>query len=111
VEADGGGHAATGTGGIAVSYPDEYRTTGTNMAMLRAIAQAGGGAVLSSPRQIWSTAAPVVYDEMPLSQQLWLLALLLLPVDIAVRRLVVSRCDLAALRSTIGRMRGPARAA
>jgi uncharacterized membrane protein len=101
VVARGSGHTLTGQGGLDVAYPPEYAVNGTDMRFLHAVARAGGGAVLSDPRRAWSENAPAVYDQEPLTFVLWLLATLLFPVDIAIRRLVVSRRDLRRLRDAI----------
>lgn len=111
VEAHGAGHAAVGAGGIDVPYPDEYRTTGTNLSMLHEIAAAGGGTVLSRSQSVWSDSLPSVTDQRPITGLLWFLALLLLPIDVAVRRLVVSRRDLVALRAALIRLRSRPEAA
>jgi hypothetical protein len=111
VEAHGAGHAAVGAGGIDVPYPDEYRTTGTNLSMLHEIAAAGGGSVLSRSQSVWSDSLPSVTDQRPITGLLWFLALLLLPIDVAVRRLVVSRRDLVALRAALIRLRSRPEAA
>lgn len=101
VIAHGAGHSLTGQGGLDVSYPAEYAQTGTDMHFLQAIARAGGGSVLSAPADAWSDDVPAVYDQEPLALVLWLLAALLFPIDIAIRRLVVTGRDLRRLRDVI----------
>jgi hypothetical protein len=111
VDARGASHAAGGEGGLDVAYPDEYRVGGTNRAILQSIAQAGGGSVFSSPSAAWRDALPAAYQQHSLTPILWLIALLLLPIDIATRRLVLTRRDLEALKEAIARRRAPAEAA
>jgi uncharacterized membrane protein len=90
-------HAAIGQAGLAVSYSAEYRTTGTNMPFLHALAAAGDGSIITQPQAAWLNNLHMVFAQQSLSTILWLLALLLLPIDIGLRRLVVSRRDLAAI--------------
>jgi len=82
-------HAATA--GVAVAYSPELAYSGTDMALLREIATAGGGSVLRSPKEALSVSVPPVN----LSQSLWfifvVLACILLPVDVALRRLNLAR--------------------
>ncbi|HEY8744942.1 MAG TPA: VWA domain-containing protein [Chloroflexota bacterium] len=97
VEGKGAGHGAVGQAGLAVPYSAEYRTSGTNLPFLRTLAAAGGGSIVNSPLAAWQNNLATVLDQSSLTALLWLLALLLLPVDIGVRRLVVDRRDLAAV--------------
>jgi hypothetical protein len=82
-------HAATA--GVAVAYSPELRYMGTDMAFLEELAKAGGGVVLRAPSEALSVAVPPVN----LSQSLWyalvLLACVLLPFDVALRRLNLAR--------------------
>ncbi len=97
VEAHGTGHAEAGQSGLDVPYSAEFRTTGTNRAFLGALARAGGGGLLTSPRAVWSDNLESAYAVRSLTPWLWLLAILLLPVDIGVRRLIISRRDIGAI--------------
>jgi uncharacterized membrane protein len=101
VVATGAGHALTGQGGLDVSYPAEYAAMGTDTQFLQAVAHAGGGSVLRAPGDAWSNDVPAVYDQQSLTLALWLLAALLFPFDIAIRRLVVTGRDLRRLRDAI----------
>ncbi len=91
VEARGAGHVQTGRSGLDVPYSAEYQTTGADMSFLRDLAGAGGGSLISSPAAAWQDNLAAVYDQRSLADPLWLLALLLLPIDIGLRRLVVRR--------------------
>lgn len=110
IQARGAGHGAAGQTGLAVPYSAEFRSTGTNTAFLRALAAAGGGSLITQPGAAWLDNLAGAYAQRSLSTWLWLLALLLLPVDIGVRRLVVSRRDLAGIRAALfaRRVAGPA---
>lgn len=95
VEGKGAGHGAVGQAGLAVPYSAEYRTSGTNVPFLRTLAVAGGGSIVTTPLAAWQNNLSTVFDQSSLTTVLWLLALLLLPIDIGVRRLVVDRRDVA----------------
>ena len=97
VEVSAGGkllHAASA--GVAVAYSPELAYSGTDMALLQEVAKAGGGTVLRSPAQAFSVKVPPVR----LSQSLWFalmaLACVLLPFDVALRRLNLARQAAAA---------------
>jgi uncharacterized membrane protein len=95
------GHGAAGQIGMDVPYSPEYRTTGVNMSFLRSLAAAGGGSLISSPQDAWLGNLPSVLAQYNLSTWLLLLAILLLPVDVGVRRLVVSRRELAGIAAAL----------
>ncbi len=93
-------HAATV--GVALAYSPELRFIGTDLPFLQQIARAGGGTVLTSARQALSEPLPAVNVAQPLFQWLLVLAAVLLPVDVALRRLVLSRRPLPAPGPTSG---------
>lgn len=64
------------------------------MPFIQALASAGGGSVVTKPSSVWQGNLASVSARQSLSIWLWLLALLLLPIDVAVRRLIVGRRDL-----------------
>jgi uncharacterized membrane protein len=101
VEARGAGHGQVGQAGLDVPYSAEFRTSGADTTFLRALAQAGGGSIISSASAAWADNLTSVFDQSSLTWLLWLLALLLLPIDIGARRLVVSRRDLIAIRDAL----------
>jgi hypothetical protein len=82
-------HAATA--GVAVAYSPELRFMGTSSGFLAQIARAGGGAVLFSARQAISEPVPPVDLTQPFWDELLVLAAVLLPLDVALRRLNLSR--------------------
>jgi hypothetical protein len=87
-ESAGGVIRHTTTTGLVVPYSPEYRDLGTDTATLRAIAQAGGGSLLSDPSKIFQLPVPAVTAAQSLSELLLILAILLFPLDVALRRLV-----------------------
>lgn len=97
VVARGTGHAEAGQIGLDVPYSTEYRTTGVNMTFLRELAAAGGGSLIAQPQDAWLGNLPSVLAQYDLTIWLLLLAVFLIPVDVGVRRFVVSRRELAAI--------------
>jgi uncharacterized membrane protein/Mg-chelatase subunit ChlD len=91
VEARGKSRTELGETGLAVAYSAEHRSIGADMPFLQAVASAGGGSIVERPKQMWADNLTAVYDQRSLSNYLWLVALFLLPVDIAVRRLFFGR--------------------
>jgi hypothetical protein len=79
----------TTTTGLVVPYSSEFSSSGTDTHFLNQLAHAGDGSVLrpNDTASAFSTNLPPVYA--PLSIVFWLFAIaaLLLPVDIALRRL------------------------
>jgi uncharacterized membrane protein len=91
----------TTTTGLVVPYSPEYRDLGTNTATLKAIAQAGGGIVLADLAQAFRLPVPSVRTALPISEILLVLAILLFPVDVALRRLIFRLEDLPAWRTAL----------
>ncbi len=94
------------TTGWVMSYSPEYRPpTQEGTVLLHNIADPTGGKALS----VDDPAAAFVHDltaqptMTPIAPLLLLIALLLLPFDVAVRRLLITRSDLARLRAAISR--------
>lgn len=89
VENDGKGGVRVQTAGASVSYPAEYRILKPNGPLLAETAQTTKGKTLQNPSEIFR---PVELQGKSLSE-LWpillLLSLLVLPVDVATRRVVV----------------------
>lgn len=101
VEAHGAGHGDAGQVGLDVPYSPEYRTTGVNTPFLRSLAVAGGGSVIANPQDAWRSNLQSVLAEDDLSLWLLLLAVLLLPIDVGVRRLIVTRRELATILAAL----------
>ena len=79
------------TTGVAIAYSPELRFIGTDLPFLREVASAGGGVVLASARAALSQPVPPVSVTQSLAEWLLVLAAILLPVDVALRRLVIGR--------------------
>ena len=75
------------TTGVAIAYSPELRFIGTDLPFLRELASAGGGVVLSSAREALSEPVPPVNVTQSLAEWLLVLAAILLPLDVALRRL------------------------
>ena len=102
-ESAGGVVRHTTTTGLVVPYSPEYRDLGTDVATLRAIAQAGGGVMLSDIAQAFRVPVPSVHAARPISEILLVLAILLFPIDVALRRLVFRLEDMPAWRAALRR--------
>jgi uncharacterized membrane protein len=89
--------------GLVVPYSPEYRNLGTDNASLSAIARAGGGVLLIDLSSVFNLAVPPVRAAQPMGELLLVLAVLLFPIDIALRRLVLSGEDLPAWRAVLER--------
>jgi hypothetical protein len=93
--------------------PAEYRLLGTNERLLAALRGATGGEALDEGAQAWEHDLGTTTAANDLLPWLLLLALVLWPLDVAVRRLSVSRSDFALAGAwTASRWRawrGPAR--
>jgi hypothetical protein len=100
------GHVrATLRGGLVVPYAAEYRTIGADDHVLRSLTTIGSGTSLRDPAQSFADNLPGVYAPRPLTTPLLLLALLLLPFDIAVRRLLVGLADVREWLAALARRR------
>lgn len=105
VDAHGAGHGDAGQVGLDVPYSPEYHTTGVDTLFLRSLAMAGGGSVIASPRDAWRGNLQSVLANDVLSLWLLLLAVLRLPIDVGVRRLLVSRRELATIAAALPLLR------
>jgi uncharacterized membrane protein/Mg-chelatase subunit ChlD len=80
----------TATTGLVVPYSAEFRTQGTDMRFINLLAHAGGGNVLdpkTTAETIYNEALTPATTSIPITFWLLMLAALLLPFDIATRRL------------------------
>jgi hypothetical protein len=102
-ESAGGVVRHTTTTGLVVPYSPEYRDLGTDVATLKAIALAGGGVLLSDVSQAFRVPVPNVRAALPIGELLLVLAILLFPVDVALRRLIFRLEDLPAWRAAVAR--------
>ena len=79
------------TAALVVPYSPEFRLGQSNPALLETLAHMTGGARIEQPAQAFERVAQGAGSPRDLSAQLVLLALILLPLDIVVRRLAVLR--------------------
>jgi hypothetical protein len=97
VTSRGGGGAAGNTTGVVVPYPPEYRDLKPNEFLLTQLAETTGGRLDPAPEQIYG--GPRRSARYP--QEVWtwlvLLAALLWPIDVAIRRLVIDSAQVAAV--------------
>ena len=107
-ESAGGVVRHTTTTGLAVPYSPEYRDLGADVATLKAIAQAGGGALLTDVAQAFRVRVPSTQAALPISEILLVLAILLFPIDVALRRLIFRLEDMPAWRASLQRAPVPA---
>lgn len=102
---DDGEPVAGATLGLVVPYSPEYRLLAPDTTLLRQLAATSGGRVLAAE----VAQAPAVFEHPPQpvtrSTDLWppllVLAVLLFPLDVAVRRLLITAADLARLRAAL----------
>lgn len=106
--AQGSQPIAQSTVGLVVPYSPEYRQRSGNPALLDLIAGATGGRLLQTPGAVFEHDLQAVRRAQEIGLPLLLLAALLLPLDIAARRLSLRRRDFAAARAAIAtRLRRP----
>lgn len=79
--------------GLVAPYSPEYKATGVDTGLLNAISQVTGGGVLIEPAQAFLHNLPSIAQAREIWQTLLLIAALLFPVDVALRRLVFNRRD------------------
>jgi uncharacterized membrane protein len=94
---DGGRAALQEVAGLVVPYSPEYGHDQDNPNLLAEIAQATGGTALTEPEEVFAPLQQSVRSAQEIALPLLLLALLLLPLDIAVRRLMLRRRDFASV--------------
>ncbi|MFN8521060.1 MAG: VWA domain-containing protein [Chloroflexota bacterium] len=90
---------------LVAPTPAEYRLLGTNERLLAALRDATGGQALSgetAATEVWSHDVPATIAAQDLWPWLVILAMLLWPIDVGVRRLNLGRRDLAAARGWVG---------
>lgn len=90
----GGQNFAGQTGGWVFGYSPEYRVLQANPnALIQLAAITGGGLAAAEPAAVFKHDLPVTRATNPVWQLLLLLAALLLPLDIALRRLQLNAND------------------
>lgn len=89
-----------GVTGWVMSYSPEYRPQGASI-FTDVAAMTGGKSLKGDPAAVFSHDLPAQASLTPLAPVLLLVALLLLPFDVAIRRLLITRSDLVRLRSSL----------
>ncbi len=84
--------------GLVAPTPAEYRFLGTNDAFLATLRSATDGAEITTPEEVWRHDLRVNAATTDLWPMLLILALLLWPLDIALRRVSIGRRELADAR-------------
>jgi Mg-chelatase subunit ChlD len=101
--------AISHTTGFVVPYSPEYTTLTVDTALLTDIAGTTGGRVGIAPEDAFAHTLEAVRRTQPIWTWLLLAAALLFPLDVAIRRVVVSRGDLQRAGAWLqGRLRGRA---
>jgi uncharacterized membrane protein len=95
----------TATTGLVVPYSPEFRTQGTDIRFLRLLAHDGDGTLLNprDPSVAFTQSLPPVSAAIPIAFLLLMLAALLLPIDVGLRRLSGVESLVAAYRWLIDR--------
>ncbi|MCP4536200.1 MAG: VWA domain-containing protein [Chloroflexi bacterium] len=96
--------------GLAVPYSPEYKQLGQGDALLNELAGATGGATLKTPVDAFAPTRRPTVRTRPLWPVLLLLAALVFPVDVAIRRLRLTKADWQRLTAWL-RVRWPSRRA
>src|SRR5688572_27306084 len=89
------------TVGLVAPTAAEYRVLGSNEALLGALRTATGGSVVETPLDPWRHDLLMTSRSTDLWPLLLVLALLLWPLDIALRRVSVGRREFAAARAWV----------
>jgi len=89
------------TAGWVNPYSPEYRSLGGNLALLRQLASIGSGRLLNQPAEAFAHTMPAPRTARDIWPTLLTLAVLLLPLDVAARRLVFGRRDLLRARDAL----------
>lgn len=91
--------------GLVVPYSPEYKTSGIALGFLEQLAQITGGGQLRGSAFDRSPNLRSESAVRPIGQTLLLLAALLFPLDVAVRRVILQRRDLQRLWQLLRRLR------
>jgi Ca-activated chloride channel family protein len=96
---------AQGDAAVALPYSPEYLELGRDLPFLRELAKDGGGIVLTSPPQAWSLPPPPLPVSTDIFWPLLLIAVVLWPLDVAMRRITLSPRQVAANAAALLRER------
>ena len=80
--------------GLSTAYSPEYKDTQSNRYLMTQLASAGNGRTEPTPGTIFGGERPAVFSAADMIPLFLLLAMLLLPFDVAVRRLALDISDL-----------------
>ena len=104
-----GDFEAERTMGFAVPYPPDYADVAANEDLLRRAAAQTGGRVIEAPGDVWTPPEEFPRTRTDIWRTLLWLAALLLPLDVAIRRLMIRAEDLApawaAVQGALDRLR------
>jgi hypothetical protein len=89
------------TVGLVAPTAAEYRSLGPNEALLAAIRAATGGTIADDPVAVWRHDLAATSTFTDLWPALLVLAMLLWPIDVALRRVSVGRRELASARAWV----------
>jgi hypothetical protein len=84
-----------GVAGLVIPYSAEYRQDQSNPALLNRLSRSTGGENLEQPAMAFARTSARVTRAQEIALPLLLLALLLLPLDIAARRVLLQRRDVS----------------
>lgn len=101
-EGEDGAAGVAQTSGWVLAYSPEYRSLEGDPDYLAYIADLGGGSLVENMNQVFAHDLDSRRDTQPVWPWLALAATLLLPFDIAVRRLVLTHADLQKLAAWMG---------
>ncbi len=87
--------------GLVVPYSPEYRAGGINLGLLDELARITGGSQLTNPVEAFLHNLPAAGGARELWRPLLLIAALLFPLDVAVRRLIISRREMEQARAWV----------
>ncbi len=94
----------TATTGHVISYPPEFNTFTPNYFLLNQIASVSHGRLNPRPEEMFAHLGTTVRKPRPLWHELLLVALLLLPLDIAFRRVVFDRHQIETALQALARV-------
>jgi Mg-chelatase subunit ChlD len=97
------GTALAQTGGFVLAYSPEYRATGADMSLLAGLAEIGRGELINDAGKVFAHTLPPVSRASELWPWLLAIALCLLPLDVGLRRLTVTRRDLREMWERLAR--------
>ncbi len=87
--------------GLVVPYSPEYRAGGVNRGLLDELARLTGGGPLLEPVQAFLHNLPAADSAREIGRTLLLIAALLFPLDVALRRVMVSKRDWQTARAWV----------